>query len=60
MGVILVVIGVTQIETIWDSVYTDAAGAGVNGTAWTLTKLVPMIYVGAVIIGGILLSVASA
>jgi uncharacterized membrane protein len=57
MAVIGVVIAVVLVPTIWTSIYTDAiATGGVNGTTATLLKLVPLIFVGAVIIGGILLA----
>ena len=56
MGVIATVIGVSLTPTIWDAIYVDAAAKGINGTAMTLLKLVPVVYVGAVIIGGILLA----
>lgn len=61
MGVILIVIGVTLVPTIFDAVWSDAvstdAGLTVNGTAWSLLTLVPMIFVGAVVIGGIVLAI---
>ena len=53
MAVIGVVIAVVLVPTIWTAIYTDAIDAGgVNGTTKTLLLLVPMIYVGAVVIGG--------
>lgn len=57
MAVIGVVIAVTLVPTIWDAVWTDA-GAKVNGTTWTLLKLVPLIFVASVIIGAILLAIS--
>jgi len=57
LGVITVVIGVTLTPTIWDAIYTDAAASGVNSTTMSLLELVPFVYVGAVIIGGILLAI---
>lgn len=57
MAVIGIVIAVTLTPTIWDSIYSDAATAGVNSTTWTLLKLVPLIYVGAVVIGGVALAI---
>ena len=58
MAVIGVVIAVTLVPTIWDSVWTDAATSGVNGTTWTLLKLVPLIFVASVIIGAVLLTIS--
>ena len=60
VAVIMVVIAVNLVPTVWDAVWTDAATSGVNGTSWTLLKLVPMIYVGLVIIGGIMIGIYSA
>ena len=57
MAVILVVISIALLPTIWDAIYTDAVASGVNGTAWTLLQLVPFIYVGVTIIGGIVVGV---
>jgi len=57
MAVIGVVIAVVLVPTIWDAIYTDAENSGVNSTTWTLLKLVPLIYVGAVIIGGVVLAI---
>ena len=58
MTVIGIVIAITLVPTIWTSIYTDAiAVAGVNGTTETLLKLVPLVFVGAVVIGGVVLSV---
>lgn len=57
MSVVGIVIAVSLTPTIWTSIYTDAIGAGVNGTAATLLKLVPFIYIGAVVIGGIVYAV---
>ena len=57
MAVIGVVIAVVLLPTIWDAVWTDAAASGVNSTTWTLLKLVPLIYVGAVVIGGVILAI---
>jgi len=58
MGMIVIVVGLSLVGTIWNAIY-DTSGAlstGVNGTTETLLKLVPLIYVGAVIIGGVLLA----
>jgi len=57
MAVIGVVIAVVLLPTIWDAVWTDTAASGVNSTTWTLLKLVPLIYVGAVVIGGVILAI---
>lgn len=58
-GLIIIVIGlviaITLVPTIWDTVWSDSVttpgGNTVNGTTWTLLKLVPMVFVGAVIVG---------
>jgi len=61
MAVIGIVIAVVLVPTIFDSIWSDArntdAGLQVNSTTWTLLKLVPLIYVGAVVIGGVVLAV---
>jgi hypothetical protein len=59
MGVVGIVIGLALVPTVWTAVYTDALGGTnpVNGTAASLLKLVPFIYVGAVVIGGIVYAV---
>jgi hypothetical protein len=64
-GIIMIVIGIVialvLVPTIWDAVWSDArttdAGLSVNGSSWSLLKLVPLIYVGAVVIGGVALAV---
>lgn len=60
MAVIGVVIAVVLVPTIWDAVYSDAmstdAGLAVNSTTKTLLLLVPLIYVGAMVIGSIVLA----
>jgi hypothetical protein len=57
MSVVGVVIAVSLTPTIWTSIYTDAVAGGVNGTALTLLKLVPFIYVGVIVIGGIVYAI---
>lgn len=55
---IAVVIAITLVPTIWDAVWVDSAatpgGSQVNGSTWTLLKLVPLVFVGVLIIGGAL------
>lgn len=62
MACIAVVIAVVLVPTIWDAVWVDAGtttgtNAKINGSTWTLLKLVPLIFVGAVVIGGVLLAI---
>jgi hypothetical protein len=58
MTVITIVIAITLVSTIWDTIWTgemtNTTGtlAGVNGSTFSLVKLVPMIFIGAVVIGG--------
>lgn len=60
--VIAIVIAVSLVPTVWDSIYsgemvnTTGTLKGVNGTTWTLIKLVPLIFVGAIVIGGVALA----
>lgn len=56
MGVILVVIGLALTPTIWTTTYDAIEDSGVNGSTRTLLELVPLIYVGAVLIGSVLLA----
>jgi len=59
LSVVGIVIGVSLTPTIWTSIYVDALGGSnpVNGTAATLLKLVPFIYVGAIVIGGMVYAI---
>lgn len=62
MAVIAVVIAVVLVPTIWDAVYWDSAktagtGLPINGTTWTLLKLVPLIFVGVTVFGTILYAI---
>ena len=71
MLVIGIVVAVVLVPAMWDSVYTDALTNGgtncnltagticPNGTTSTLLKLVPMMFVGAVIIAGVVLGARS-
>jgi hypothetical protein len=57
MSVIGIVIAVSLTPTIWTAIYTTAVSAGVNGTTLTLLELVPFVYVGVVVIGGIVYAI---
>jgi len=60
--VLAIVIAVTLVPTVWESVWTgdvintSGTNQGVNGTTWTLLKLVPMLFVALLVIVGALLS----
>ena len=50
-----VIVGISCVPIIWDAVYNESAI--VTGTAATLLHLVPFIYVGAIVIGGLVYAV---
>lgn len=59
MMVIAIVIAVVLVPTVWDAVYDTALSNTsedefVNGSAKTLLKLVPLIFVGAFIVGTVM------
>ena len=55
-GLILIVIGLSLTPTVWTTAYDAVEDNDINGTTKTLVLLVPLIYVGAVLIGSVLLA----
>ena len=59
MAAIFTVVAVILVPTVWDAVWVDGGAAGINGSTWTLLRLVPLIFVGSTVIGGILMAMRS-